>query len=130
MNVGPEGWRCCDAAHAYNPRSMAKRKRPQPTDDPAGWYRDPILWAITALAALLLLVNLGGRCLWEDEAETALLGRSIIHHGVPVAVDGGVVISQEAGKEIGPDGVWRWSPWLQFYVAAAGLRFVGDSAFG
>lgn len=111
---------------------MAKRKRVPPviSDDPAGWWRDPILWAITALAALLLLWNLGGRCLWQDEAETALLGRNILHYGKPVASDGINVVSQEAGHEFGADHVWRWSPWVQLYLAAAGLKVAGDSTFG
>ncbi|HJW92620.1 MAG TPA: hypothetical protein VJ901_03295 [Thermoanaerobaculia bacterium] len=108
---------------------MAKRKRPQPTDDPAGWYRDPILWAITALAALLLLANLGGRCLWQDEAETALLGRNIVHFGKPVATDGVNVVSQEAGRDFDANHIWRWSPWAQFYLAAAGLK-ISDSTLG
>jgi len=116
---------------------MAKPKRarnPQPavtaTDDASGWWRDPFLWAITLLGAVLLLVNLGGRALWEDEAETALLGRSILVHGKPVASNGINLISQEAGREFGADYVWRWSPWVQFYVGAAGLRLFGDSTFG
>ena len=91
---------------------------------------DPIFWLLSALAAALLLFNLGGRCLWEDEAETALLGRSILHHGIPIAIDNGVVISQEVGTEFGPDGVWRWSPWMQFYLAAIGLKLFGATAFG
>ncbi len=99
-------------------------------DDPAGWWRDPILWTLTAIAAILLVWNLGGRCLWQDEAETALLGRSILHYGKPVASDGINVISQEAGRELGPDKVWRWSPWVQFYLAAAGMNVAGDSALG
>src|SRR5438045_9532366 len=39
----------------------------------------------------------------EDEAETALLGRNILHYGKPVASDGMNVISQEAGHEFGAD---------------------------
>ena len=116
---------------------MAKAKRSRPAqrpvaipDDPAGWYRDPILWAITALAAILLLWNLGGRCLWEDEAETALLGRNILQFGRPVATDGINLISQEAGREFGADRVWRWSPWVQFYLGAAGLKAFGDTTTG
>src|SRR5947208_794631 len=114
---------------------MAKRKRAQAvtpvvSDDPAGWWRDPILWAITAVAAILLVWNLGGRCLWQDEAETALLGRNILHYGKPVVSDGINIVSQEAGHEFGADHVWRWSPWVQFYLAAAGLKAAGDSTFG
>jgi hypothetical protein len=121
---------------------VAKPKRsrtPQPAkpaaavlgpDADSPWWRDPILWAITVVAAVLLLVNLGGRCLWEDEAETALLGCSILQHGKPIASDSINVISQEAGREFGADHVWRWSPWVQFYLAAAGLKAFGDTTLG
>jgi len=113
--------------------AKARRSRVPPAqiaDDPATWYRDPILWLLTFIAALLLLYNLGGRCLWQDEAETALLGRNILHYGKPVASDGINVVSQEAGHEFGADRVWRWSPWVQFYLAAAGLKLAGDSTLG
>lgn len=91
--------------------------------------RDPWLGAILLLATLLLVPGLGARVLWQDEAETALLGRSVLRQGVPVAADGVNVVSQEAGREGGPDGVWRWSPWAQFYLAAAGLA-VSDGTAG
>jgi len=128
--------RCCgasDSSTIIRTVIVAKARRTQQqirSDDPAGWWRDPVAWVITALAALLLLVNLGGRALWEDEAETALLGRSILAHGKPVASNGINVISQEAGREFGSDYVWRWSPWVQFYLGAAGLKMFGDSALG
>jgi len=127
-----------NAAVPYASRRLPKAKRsrtpPPPAivavDDPSTWYRDPILWALTALVAILLLWNLGGRCLWQDEAETALLGRNILQYGKPVVSDGVNIVSQEAGHEFGADHVWRWSPWVQFYLAAAGLKAAGDSTFG
>lgn len=95
--------------------------------EPASWWRDYVLWLLTAVAAILLLWNLGGRCLWQDEAETALLARNILSYGKPVARDGINIVSQEVGREFEADGVWRWSPWMQFYLAAGGLKFFGDS---
>lgn len=92
---------------------------------PESW--DPFLIAAAALAGALCLGGLGGRDLWQDEAETALLGRNILARGLPYAFDGINVVSAEAGKEYGPDFLWRWSPWLQFYMAAAGLAIGGTS---
>src|SRR5262249_1335122 len=61
--------------------------------------------------------------------ETALLGRSILVHGVPTAFDGRNIVSQEVGREYGPDYVWRWTPWLDKYLAAAAFAVLGPSTF-
>lgn len=90
--------------------------------------RDRVLWAITALAALLIFWSLGGRYLWQDEAETALLGKNILMFGVPRAYDGTNLISQEASREFNQrDYLWRWSPWMQYYVAAISIGVLGPS---
>lgn len=91
--------------------------------------RDPILVAITALAAVLLLWHLGDRMLWQDEAETGLLAKSILRFGLPIASDGINVVSQEAGREFGADFLWRWSPWAQFYLAALSIALLGATPF-
>lgn len=92
---------------------------------------DRWLLVTVLVGALLLLWNLDGRWLWQDEAETALLGRSILAHGVPVAFDGQNLISQEVGREFeAPSYIWRWSPWVQFYGAAAGLKIFGNTTLG
>ncbi len=96
--------------------------------------KDRVLWAIVGLAGLLLFWALDGRRLWQDEAETALLGRNILRFGVPIAHDGTNVVSQEAGREFVPDRrfpafLWRWSPWVQFYLAAGSLGIFGSTTF-
>jgi Dolichyl-phosphate-mannose-protein mannosyltransferase len=95
-------------------------------------HRDPFFWAVLASAALLLFRSLDGRYLWQDEAETALLAKNVLKYGVPIAHDGTNVVSQEAGREFAPDSrwrpfLWRWSPWTQFYVAAASFKFLGPT---
>lgn len=85
--------------------------------------------AVALVSALLLFFSLDHRILWMDEAETALLGRSILDHGVPTAFDGRNIISQEVGREYGSDYVWRWTPWLDKYVAAAAFAVLGESTF-
>jgi hypothetical protein len=88
---------------------------------------DGVLWAILGLAAILLFWGLGDRSLWQDEAETALLGKNILRFGRPLAFDGTNVISQEASKEFGPDYLWRWSPWIQLYIAAGSFAVFGPT---
>lgn len=107
---------------------MATRPQPVTADGAlAAAVADRALWAIMAVAALLLFWSLGGRCLWQDEAETARLGENVIYFGVPLAYDGRNVISQEVGKEFGADYFWRWSPWVQFYLAALSLNYLGHN---
>jgi hypothetical protein len=93
-------------------------------------YRDPVLGATLIVAALLLFWSLDGRYLWQDEAETALLAKSILKHGVPIGFDGKNFVSQEASKEFVarsrlPYFLWRWSPWVQFYIAAGSFALFG-----
>jgi len=85
--------------------------------------------AVLLVAAFLIFFRLDQRLLWADDAETALLGRSILVHGVPTAYDGRNVVSQEVGREYRADYVWRWTPWLEKYLAAASFALLGESTF-
>ena len=87
-----------------------------------------VLLGLTVLSATLLLANLGNQYLWQDEAQTALLARSVLEHGIPQGTDGTNSFSQERGVEIAPDGVWRWHTWLSFYVTAASFAPMGSSS--
>ncbi|MBI5239284.1 MAG: glycosyltransferase family 39 protein [Elusimicrobia bacterium] len=87
---------------------------------------DPVLLVCLAAAAALLLWNLGGRDLWQDEGETAMLAKNILRFKLPVVFDGVNLVSTEAGMDSGPDRLWRWSPWLQFYAAAGGMAVFGS----
>jgi 4-amino-4-deoxy-L-arabinose transferase-like glycosyltransferase len=91
--------------------------------------RDPFWIVLILLVPLLLLPNLGNRFLWQDEAETALLARSIVQHGYPLAHDGRRTISDQPGApDVNQAGVWIWTPWLQLYAAAASFALLGESA--
>jgi hypothetical protein len=100
-----------------------------PTAPSAQLWRDPVLWAILLLASFLILCSLGDRCLWQDEAETVLLAQGILRSGLPIARNGDNVVSQLQGEEYGPDFVWRWSPWMQNYLAAGSMRLLGQTTF-
>jgi len=79
--------------------------------------------------AILIFSNLSNRYLWEDEAETALLGRNILTYGIPKAFDGKNLISQELGRDYNKNYVWRWTPWLDKYIAALSFKILGEGTF-
>lgn len=92
-------------------------------------WRDPVFLAILALGAFLIFTSLGDRPLWQDEAETANLARNVLTSGVPLVTDGVNIISQEERREFDTDMIWRWSPWMQIYMSAAGQMIDAASTF-
>jgi len=86
---------------------------------------DPIFLLIFVIASFLLLYRIDQRAFWQDEAETACLARNVLVYGVPKAYDEVNLVSQEEGREFGNDYIWRWSPWLQIYLAAAAFQIGG-----
>jgi len=86
-------------------------------------------WAFLLLVPpLLLLPSLGDGWLWQDEAQTALLARSVLQHGVPVARQGDVLLTEQPdAADVSSDGLWIWSPWLPFYLVAGSFAVFGES---
>jgi hypothetical protein len=87
----------------------------------------PFLGLVVLVAAILLFANLGNVYLWQDEAETALLARSVLTNGYPTAWDGKNLVTQNAGLDSDEGRMWTWHPWLQFYLAAASFAMFGES---
>ncbi len=85
---------------------------------------------IVMLAAVLLFTHIGKESLWQDEAETALLGKNIMQFGLPIAYDGKNLVSQEAGMEFGKDYLWHWTSWGDKYLAALSMKLFGKTTFG
>ncbi len=83
--------------------------------------------ALTLLAAILLLTNLGNHYLWQDEAQTALIAGTTLETGIPRGHDGVNSFSQEFGVEYGDTGIWKWHTWLSFYICAASLGLLGPT---
>ena len=81
------------------------------------------------LGAVLIFAGLSQRYLWDDEAETALLAERVLRFGVPLAWDGASLVSQECGQDYDQNYVWRQTPWLPIYVAAASFKLFGVSTF-
>ena len=84
-----------------------------------------VLVMVIAFGAVLIFANLGNRLLWEDEAETALLAKSVLRVGVPIAWDGRDLISQECGTDYDANYLWRQTPWLPIYLTALSFKLFG-----
>lgn len=90
---------------------------------------DGIIIVVLIIVSLATLAsNLGSSYLWQDEAQTALIARTVLSHGIPLGDDGRNSFSQEWGFDAGKDRVWKWHTWLPFYLTAASFALLGQSA--
>lgn len=87
------------------------------------------LLLILAIASFLFLSNLGNQYLWQDEAQTALISKTVLTHGVPLGYDGKNYFSQCFGADYGKNYLWRLHPWFPFYAVAAVFKLFGVSTF-
>ncbi|MBI1976218.1 MAG: glycosyltransferase family 39 protein [Candidatus Omnitrophica bacterium] len=87
---------------------------------------DPFFIAALVLAGFFLLKNLGNIYLWEDEAETALLARSVLNSGYPKGFDGVNLLKPTLG--MGSE-YWIYHPWGAFYILALFFWLFGESTF-
>lgn len=87
------------------------------------------LVGVLGLGAGLLLWNLGGPLLWQDEAQSALISRTVLQTGLPRGTDGLNFFSQEYGAEYAENHLWRWHTWLPFYIVAGSYELLGDNTF-
>lgn len=93
-------------------------------------HRDWIsLGCLGLLACLLLFLDLDEPYLWQDEAQTAVISRTILSEGVPRGSDGLNFFSQELGAEYADDYLWRWHTWLSFYVVAGSFATFGATTW-
>jgi 4-amino-4-deoxy-L-arabinose transferase-like glycosyltransferase len=93
-------------------------------------YQNLILSSIIfILSASILLPNLNRHFLWQDEAQTALISRSILTDFVPKISNQKNSFSQELGAEADSDGVYKWHPWVPFYIHALFFGLFGESDF-
>lgn len=90
-------------------------------------------WLVVAIILIigsyLLIYDLGDGYLWQDEAETACIARTVLQNGVPKGTDGINYFSQQDGQEYGENYTWKLHPWFQFYWVAAFFGFFGESTF-
>ncbi len=80
-------------------------------------------------ASYLLLWDLDGSYLWQDEAESALVSETILKYGIPKGYDGFNYFSQQGGGELGSNHEWKLHGWLHFYWQALFFWLFGSSTF-
>ena len=80
-------------------------------------------------ALYFVFSNLDGRALWRDEAETAVLARNVARFGVPRTIDETNHITFAETFQNQNADIWKWSPWLQEYVAAGSYRLFGTTTW-
>ncbi len=85
------------------------------------------LGLLGVLAGVLLLAQLDEPYLWQDEAQTAVISRTILDDGLPRGSDGRNYFSQEYGAEYADDHLWRWHTWLSFYTVAGSFALLGET---
>lgn len=90
------------------------------------FHQWPLIFII-CLACLLFLMNLSSGFLWQDEAQTALIAKTVLVHGIPLGTDGRNSFSQDLGQDYGKGYIWRFHPWFQFYMLAAFFALFGTS---
>jgi len=88
-----------------------------------------LLAVLSAGTLYLLFANISNQYLWQDEAETALVSRTILTDGLPKGYDGKNYFSQMEGKDYGLGYVWRHHNWLPFYILAGFYKLFGISTF-
>ncbi|MBI1861192.1 MAG: glycosyltransferase family 39 protein [Deltaproteobacteria bacterium] len=95
------------------------------------WTRPQLisLLVLLGVASYTHLKNLGDAYLWEDEAQTALVARTVLSRGTPYGTDGRNFFSAELGAEYGKDHLWQWHMWLPFYAVAGTYAVLGESTF-
>lgn len=87
------------------------------------------LGGVLIAGAVLLLWDLGGPDLWQDEAQSALISQTVLQTGLPLGTDGKNYFSQEFGAEYADGYLWRWHTWLPFYVTAGSFSVFGETTF-
>jgi len=93
-------------------------------------FYNKIIFSVILLCALFLLFfNLGNQYLWQDEAETALVSKTILTDGIPRATDGTNSFSQLQGRDYGKNNIWIRHTWLPFYVLAGFYKIFGETTF-
>ncbi len=84
---------------------------------------------VLAVTSVLLLANLGNRYLWQDEAENALVSKTILTEGLPRGHDGKNSFSQAGEIVFGKNHIHAIDPWVPYYLLAGFFKVFGVSTF-
>ena len=97
------------------------------------WQRhEAILVTIAAmvLCAALAFHGLGNHAFWDDEADTAIFARNLLNTGTLTGWDGQNLMGYRFGGLLNENLVNRYTPPVQYYVAAASMAIFGESTVG
>jgi 4-amino-4-deoxy-L-arabinose transferase-like glycosyltransferase len=97
---------------------------------PRRWGGSPSVLVVLAFATCLALFGLSNNAFWDDEANTALFARNLLSTGKLAAFDGTNVVGFRGGAELDSNLVNIYMPPVQYYVAALGLRLLGNTTLG
>lgn len=89
------------------------------------YYIWPVL--LIVFFAVAIFYRLDRFSLWQDEAETALLAKSVLVKGYPNALVDGKWITQFHGLESTSSHLWFFTPWLPFYLCALSFKIFGTT---
>ncbi|PYT09668.1 MAG: hypothetical protein DMF49_01500 [Acidobacteria bacterium] len=111
-------------------RTVPRQEPFEPTQQPGSptLVERIALCVILGLAALLLLYGLGAPRLWQDEAETALLGRNTLRFGLPRVWDGNNLVAQFYAIDFDSHLLFGKS-WLPSYLVAGFFALFGQGTF-
>ena len=87
------------------------------------------LAVLLCIASFLLLWNIDNQYLWQDEAETANISRTILTYGIPMGYDGKNFFSQVGSSGYNENYVWILDPWLPFFLVAFFFKMFGVNTF-
>lgn len=88
---------------------------------------------ITLIPLLILLVltfySLGDRSLFLDESSTVILGERVSEFGYPRSWNGDYFYTDLNGNDFNNNFIAIRYPWLQYYIAALGMKFSNSLFF-
>lgn len=116
------------------PQKTKKRPAPPAAEPTPARNQDKWQWLRVVLALIVIgaayFYHLDRPLLWDDEADTGILARNTLHHGVPIAYDGRNVAVYDNGEQLNRGLLSKKTPWVQYYVGALSLKLFGDDTAG
>jgi 4-amino-4-deoxy-L-arabinose transferase-like glycosyltransferase len=112
-------------------RTVDVEQSTEAVDQTPMWRSSPALVIYSTLfAAVISFVGIGNNPFWDDEANTAVIGRNFIETGTLSAWDGRNLLSYGMRGSINEDMEKTSAPPLQYIVAGISFWLFGESTTG